>query len=265
VGGAAVGTVGGLGAAHVCVAEGGPDPTTTLTAVSGAVVGSLLGYAAGFRRGSFNPHEGHSLSRELQSRGRATAVAPGAAGVFTVVLTGGPCAGKTSSQENLGSTLTQAGYDVYFAPEVPTILMNGGCQYPGLDPEKADELAAFEDSIIKLQMQLEDSFVSVARSTGRPSVVVFDRGLLDIPAYLPPATWQAMLSQLGYTEAQFAERYNMVIHLVTTAHGVEDVYLQQKSNNPARSESPQQARDLDDKVFGCWWGRIHSLPPRRPG
>ena len=113
MGGAAVGTVGGLGAAHVCVAEGGPDQTTALTAVSGAVVGSLLGYAAGFRRGSFNPHEGHSLSRELQSRGRATAVAPGAAGVFTVVLTGGPCAGKTSSQENLGSTLTQAGYGSY--------------------------------------------------------------------------------------------------------------------------------------------------------
>jgi hypothetical protein len=46
----------------------------------------------------------------------------------------------------------------------------------------ASQLLAFEQSIILMQMQVEESFLSVARSTGRPGVVVFDRGLLDIPA-----------------------------------------------------------------------------------
>jgi len=46
----------------------------------------------------------------------------------------------------------------------------------------ASQLLAFEKSVILMQMQVEESFVSVARSTGRPGVVVFDRGLLDIPA-----------------------------------------------------------------------------------
>ena len=161
MGGAAVGTVGGLGAAHVCVAEGGPDPTTTLTAVSGAVVGSLLGYAAGFRRGSFNPHEGHSLSRELQSRGRATAVAPGAAGVFTVVLTGGPCGGKSSCLNQLVKRLQEQGLNVYVAPEMPTLLkQHCECPFPFTpNPTLEDTMhcLTWESNKMQLQADMEDA------------------------------------------------------------------------------------------------------------
>ena len=91
----------------------------------------MIGYAVG-SRGSHNPDESHTLSRELMNRGHA-AVVNGRLPerVFSVVLTGGPCAGKTSSQDYLGKSLTAAGFDVYFAPEVPTIMLNGGCQYPG--------------------------------------------------------------------------------------------------------------------------------------
>ena len=54
------------------------------------------------------------------------------------------------------------------------------------------------------------------------------------------------------TEGYFLARYDIVLHLDTTAHGVEDVYNVQKANNPARQENAQQARDLCDKVFECW-------------
>ena len=67
--------------------------------------------------------------------------------------------------------------------------MNGGCQYPGLAKENAEKLLAFERSIIQMQMQMEESFLEVAVSTSRPSVVIFDRALLDVPAYLPRETW----------------------------------------------------------------------------
>lgn len=120
-----------------------------------------------------------------------------AAPVYAVVLTGGPCGGKTSSERQLSATLADAGFDVYFAPEVPSILIRGGAAYPGLAPENSQQLLAFEKGIIELQMQVEDSFLAVARSTGRPSVVVLDRGLLDIPAYLPRKNWLEMLSQMG--------------------------------------------------------------------
>lgn len=61
-----------------------------------------------------------------------------------------------------------------------------------------------------------------------------------------------MLAAMGYDEAEFAARYDVVLHLVTTAYDIEQVYLAQKANNPARQENPQQARELDDRVYQCW-------------
>jgi hypothetical protein len=69
--------------------------------------------------------------------------------------------------------------------------MNGGCVYPGLEGKAA--LTAFEGGIIQMQLQMERSFVGIAASTGKPSVVIFDRGLLDIPAYLPRESWLELI------------------------------------------------------------------------
>ena len=66
---------------------------------------------------------------------------------------------------------------------------------------------AREQGLIELQMQLEDSFFKIAASTGRPSICFLDRGLLDIPAYLPPKQWQDVLDATGFKEADMAERY----------------------------------------------------------
>ena len=44
----------------------------------------------------------------------------------------------------------------------------------------------------------------------------------------------------------------MVLHLVTTAHGMEEVYTEQAANNAARTEGAAQARALDDAVHAAW-------------
>ena len=90
--------------------------------------------------------------------------------VYRVVLTGGPCGGKSSALKDFTKKLNEHGYDVYTAPEVPTIMINGGCQYPGM--EGKEELDEFETALLKLQLQMESSFTQCAASTGRPSVVV---------------------------------------------------------------------------------------------
>ena len=48
--------------------------------------------------------------------------------IYRLCLTGGPCAGKTSSLDHLTKALTARGFDVYCCPEIPTILLNGGCR-----------------------------------------------------------------------------------------------------------------------------------------
>ena len=176
-------------------ASGMERSAVALTA--GAGIGAAITLCVSSMARSAAPiHASHDLMHAASTRGKAEAAVSAArrwrsrgARVYRVVLTGGPCGGKSSSQRHLSETLTAQGYDVYFAPEIPTILMNGGCQYPGLAKENAEKLLAFERSIIQMQMQMEESFLEVAVSTSRPSVVIFDRALLDVPAYLPRETW----------------------------------------------------------------------------
>lgn len=174
--------------------------------------------------------------------------------VYRVVLTGGPCGGKSTSLKHLTKSLNERGFDVYAAPEVPTIMINGGCQYPGMDGKK--ELEEFETALLKLQIQMEKSFTRCAASTGRPSVLVLDRGLMDPAAYLPEHQWKEILEKNGFSEEQFHSQYDLVLHLVTAADGAERFYKyndgSNTGNNAARTETPEQARVLDAKVLGCW-------------
>jgi len=106
---------------------------------------------------------------------------------------------------------------------------------------------------MKLQLQLEDTFNSIARSTGKPSVVVYDRGIMDIAAYVPAAIWSSVLrncSLSGRDSTYLHHRYDMVLHLVTAANGAEQFYT--KANNAVRSETPELAREIDSKIIGAW-------------
>jgi len=168
--------------------------------------------------------------------------------VYRICFTGGPCGGKTTALDKVREHLISKGMDVYCVPEVPTLLMNGGCKYPGID--NGEKLLHFESHLIRLQHATEDAFMGIANSTGKPSVVVTDRGLLDVKAYLPALTWKQILEYNKWSEHGFLARYDMVIHLVTTANGAEKFYT--TTNNTARTETVQQARELDQNVLDCW-------------
>lgn len=143
--------------------------------------------------------------------------------IYRVVVSGGPCSGKTSSLTHLRDACKHAGYEVLVVPEVPTLLMQGGALYPGLDG--GPRLVAFEVALIQLQIQMEESFAMIARSTDQPTVILHDRGSLDVAAYLMPSDWLAILSALGgLSTIDLASRYHQVVHLVTAADGAPSFY-----------------------------------------
>jgi hypothetical protein len=45
--------------------------------------------------------------------------------VYTIVLTGGPCGGKSTALATLTKHLRAQGYEVYSIPEVPTLVFTG--------------------------------------------------------------------------------------------------------------------------------------------
>jgi len=164
--------------------------------------------------------------------------------VYRVVLTGGPCGGKSSSLAHFTKELNELGFDVYTVPEVPTIMMNGGCVFPGTSDDA--KLLEFESALLQLQLQSERSFLQVASSTHKPSVVVMDRGVNDIKAYMSGALWEQLLQMHGLNEEYINQRYDLVLHLVTAADGCEEFYT--TANNTARKETAEEARQLDKLI-----------------
>lgn len=173
--------------------------------------------------------------------------------IHRIVLTGGPCGGKTTALARISEFFTSRGFRVFLAPEVPTILINGGLSFAGL---KAEQFLNVESALLKLQIAMEASFLSIAAASGQPSIVVFDRGALDVSAYLPPGTWQALLDENDWTIVGLRDRrYDAVVHLVTAARGAEKFYT--TANNTARTETPAQAAALDERLHDAWVGHPH--------
>eukprot|EP00466_Bigelowiella_natans_P013182 jgi/Bigna1/133269/aug1.20_g7977 len=228
-----------------------------------AITGGAIGFAVAsvFREQKYrNSDPKHHFNADEAKMGHATTVDKSLLRkfgdknyVYRVALTGGPCGGKSSSLKAFSKELSSRGFDVYRAPEVPTLLMNGGCSYPGIDG--GEKLFQFESHLMDLQLQTERSFVGIAQSTERPSVLVMDRGLLDIAAYIPRKEWKEILNRKGLTEEQLLGRYDMVLHLVTAADGAEKFYT--TANNKARRETVEEARALDKKMVGCWGQHPH--------
>ncbi|KAA8491836.1 TRPL translocation defect protein 14 [Porphyridium purpureum] len=171
--------------------------------------------------------------------------------VFRIVMTGGPCAGKSTGMAVVAERLRSRGFEVYMVAEAATLLFTGGANFRLLNTEL--KVIEFQASLLKTQMTLEDAFVNVARVSQRPSVILCDRGTMDGAAYMSPSMWDTMLKMNGWTQANLRDdRYEAVIHLVTAADGKPEFYS--LLNNMTRTEPPEEAIALDTKLRRCWVG-----------
>ncbi len=174
-----------------------------------------------------------------------------------IVLTGGPCAGKTTALVRIIEHFSNLGFKVFTVPEVPTMYSQGGWSYltPNRDLYYEGELA-----ILRTQLALEDSFMRLAETCTKPTFVVCDRGTLDISAYIAPEMWDDLCSKCGTSTNELRSRYDAVLHLVSAADGAEQYYT--TATNSTRYEQAdeqglQLARDLDKKVNRSWTGHPH--------
>lgn len=170
-----------------------------------------------------------------------------------IVLTGGPCGGKTTALNRIVDNFTKQGYKVFTVPEVPTIFTAAGMDYLTTNKQFFYE---GEKATMQIQLSLEDSFLRLASTiTDCPCLVICDRGTLDISTYLTPEIWQSLSSELNISREMLTSRYDAVIHLVTAAKGAEKYYT--VANNAQRLEQANEegfriARMLDDKAIEAW-------------
>lgn len=168
--------------------------------------------------------------------------------ITTIVITGGPCSGKTTALEWLRRDLEARGHQVIFIPEVATELITGG-----VAPWTCASYDDFQKAVFEMQLSKEDAFLHAAqRMDADEIVVILDRGVMDNGGYMSPECLQETLSEYGLTRETAFARYDVVFHLVTAAKGAVGAYT--LDNNATRKETPEEAALVDDRLIAAWSG-----------
>lgn len=171
--------------------------------------------------------------------------------ITKIVITGGPCAGKTTAMSRIQNYFTEIGYNVLFVPETATELITGG-----VAPWTCGSNTDFQKCQILLQIEKEKIFEEAAKTMKKDKIlIVCDRGILDNKAYMTEDEFNSVLSLLSNNEIELRDNYDAVFHLVTAAKGASEFYT--TANNSARTETVEQAAELDDKLITAWTGHPH--------
>lgn len=171
--------------------------------------------------------------------------------ISKIVITGGPCAGKSTAMSWVQNAFTQMGYIVLFVPETATELITGG-----VAPWTCGTNVEYQRCQMKLQIEKEKIFEQAARTMASDKVlIVCDRGTLDNKAYMNDVEFAETIRYIGSNEVELRDNYDAVFHLVTAAKGAEEFYT--TANNSARTETVEEAATLDDKLISAWTGHPH--------
>lgn len=168
-----------------------------------------------------------------------------------IVITGGPCAGKTTAMSWIQNTFTKKGYSVLFVPETATELISNG-----VAPWTCGTNVEYQRCQLNLQVAKERIFEQAARTMPVDKIlIVCDRGMLDNKIYMTEDEFRTLLREMGTNEVEMRDQYDAIFHLVTAAKGAESAYT--TANNQARIETVEQAAAMDDKILNAWTGHPH--------
>jgi len=172
--------------------------------------------------------------------------------IFEIVLTGGPCGGKSTIVEATKSMLEKRGFKVIIVAEAATEVLQSGVK-----PWEIGEFN-FQTIITDKILVNERCAIRAARryvAQGQKVVILYDRGLCDNKAYCSAEDWRQIMSDFGLTDEIMNTRYDAVLNIVTTAYGAEDIWDLQRENNTQRYEkTAEQARTKEDATQKAWAG-----------
>lgn len=170
--------------------------------------------------------------------------------VVKIVLTGGPCAGKTSALKYISEKLETEGIRCLTIEEQATKLM-----ISGRTPQNMGNYE-FHKSIFESLLFEEKKTTEYSKNLSDEKVVILiDRGLLDSLAYVSQEDFDKYSNINGLSEDVIRNSYDVVFHLVTAADGSEENYS--LMSNSIRSENIEEAKTLDKKLLSIWTGTPH--------
>ncbi len=172
--------------------------------------------------------------------------------IRSIVLTGGPCAGKTTALASIKEWIEQLGWKVIIVPESATTVIGAGFM-----PGDVFARYQFQKLIAQVTLSMEQIMKQAARALQTDKVLLLhDRGMMDSKAYMNEGEFGKLMHEFGATSVTWRDMpYGAVIHMKTAAYGAEKHYT--LSNNSARTEGIDLARKLDDRTLEAWVGHPH--------
>eukprot|EP00760_Papus_ankaliazontas_P005649 PhM_4_TR12693/c0_g1_i1/m.55288 len=174
-------------------------------------------------------------------------------GLHPIVISGGPCAGKTTGLPLVQAHLEALGIRVATVCESSTLMW--GCGVPFPVGSTGQHMFTWEVEKTRVQLNIEDSLRRVLAHEAKTKCVVLlhDRGAMDAHAYLPEDTvesgWAAITDALSTDTAKICARYAGVVHLTSLAVDCSKKY---SGAVGSRREDVAMAREVDRRLSQAW-------------
>ncbi len=166
-----------------------------------------------------------------------------------IVITGGPCSGKSTALPILAEHLRSLGLNVITISETATDLMRSG-----FTPTRMNERTDFQMLNIRFMVSKMTLFEQAVESLPEgDTVILCDRGLCDCAAYMTDEFFRTQLASCGLTKVSSRDGYDAVFHLESAAKCAPDSYR----NDDVRFESVAESAALDDAAMRAWVGNPH--------
>lgn len=159
-----------------------------------------------------------------------------------IVLTGGPCAGKTAVLELIKRSNIK---NIVLVPEAAGVLFGGGFWRHNTIHSKL----ASQRAIYYIQRELE----YVAEKENSEGTIICDRGTLDGLAYWPTEESE-FWKELGTSKELELKKYDLILHLRTPNN-----VFGYNHQNPLRIESVTEALEIDERIIKAWEGHPNRI------
>lgn len=168
--------------------------------------------------------------------------------IIKIVLTGGPCAGKSTVFDTLNDYLTEKGYYVITVSETATELIRSKI-LP--NPSDKEHTLMFQDILLHQQYtkELISEVYAKKMAKNQKEVILYDRSILDNRAYLDSKEdFDYILNKNNLDELEVLNSYDLVLNLISVATCKPECY----KLDGVRYETLEDAQSLDKRTSTAW-------------
>ena len=157
-----------------------------------------------------------------------------------IVLTGGPCGGKTASINYLSEKLINQNYSVKIINETAASLLNLGYM-----PNVNISILDFQNLLFKIQ------FLNEYNAEKKSNILLCDRGLFDGKVYMDNKDFQKILELNKIEEEKLLSTYDGALYFRSISHEYPEEFSKKRIY-----ESPEVGKKRDEYSQMIWSKKI---------